>query len=292
MKLTKTYLMLALLLISVLACGCGKNHADSIVGTWVNDKDSITFSSDGRFTAFYYFMDGKWEEFEAGKFNLLQELSGSEKYFYEITDGGILILTNAVKMEDNTWAKGGISYRFVREGKDTSILNNSSKANDSFSTNEDLEKNLEVTKVEVADELVGKDTSILNDSSKTDETVSANMDSEKNQEVSMIEDTDKLEEPTNASQTEQSTYSEETALQFVKNYLKKVEHIDIDMDENMWIGSEMENNVLYFEVWAANEDGDHAMVWGDGNIDLTSAAGYYDNRTIDGPTDVLFSLYE
>ena len=80
----------------IVGCGSGSNN---IVGTWVNDNDKITFSKDGSFSAYYYFMDGEWEEFEEGKVSIIQELAGSEKYFYEI-DNGVLTLTNCVKGED------------------------------------------------------------------------------------------------------------------------------------------------------------------------------------------------
>jgi len=64
--------------------------SNSIIGTWSDDKDTITFYSDGTFKANYYWIGGNWE-IDGNKLYLTGFLTGKEGYYYKI-EGDRLIL--------------------------------------------------------------------------------------------------------------------------------------------------------------------------------------------------------
>ncbi|WP_271628701.1 YIP1 family protein [Caldicellulosiruptor sp. DIB 104C] len=63
---------------------------NSIIGTWSDDKDTITFYPDGTFKAHYYWIGGSWE-INGDKLYLTGTLTGKEGYYYKI-EGNRLIL--------------------------------------------------------------------------------------------------------------------------------------------------------------------------------------------------------
>ncbi|BCS81774.1 YIP1 family protein [Anaerocellum diazotrophicum] len=64
--------------------------SNSIIGTWSDDKDTITFNSDGTFKANYYWLGGNWE-INGNKLYLTGILTGKEGYYYKV-EGNKLIL--------------------------------------------------------------------------------------------------------------------------------------------------------------------------------------------------------
>ncbi|WPX09495.1 YIP1 family protein [Anaerocellum danielii] len=64
--------------------------SNSIIGTWSDDKDTITFNPDGTFKANYYWAGGNWE-IDGDKLYITGFLTGKEGYYYKIK-GNKLIL--------------------------------------------------------------------------------------------------------------------------------------------------------------------------------------------------------
>ncbi len=137
MKLNRIVYGFAIMLLSLLFVGCGKSEK-GLVGTWVDESDKVVFNKDGSFSSYYYFYPGEWQEFGEGQVRIIQSLLGAENYFYEISDDGVLILTNCYEL-DGEWKKGTLTYEFVREGKDLSLLDNISTPDETSET-EDISK--------------------------------------------------------------------------------------------------------------------------------------------------------
>jgi len=64
--------------------------SNDIIGTWSDEKDTITFYPDGTFKAHYYWIGGAWE-IEENKLYITATLIGKEGYYYKI-EGSRLIL--------------------------------------------------------------------------------------------------------------------------------------------------------------------------------------------------------
>ncbi|WAM34955.1 YIP1 family protein [Caldicellulosiruptor morganii] len=70
--------------------GTASFNTNSIVGTWSDDHDTITFKPDGTFKANYYWAGGNWE-IDGDKLYITGFLTGKEGYYYKIK-GNKLIL--------------------------------------------------------------------------------------------------------------------------------------------------------------------------------------------------------
>ncbi len=129
MKKIRTIIISIIALTLMLSlCACGSNSKGLSNTTWNDDEETIAFGKDGKFSATgRYFLSGSWSLSDdvEGIVLLNQGLLGTEEYYYEISDEGVLTLTNAYKdSSTGEWTKGSMIYDFVREGKSTDILNN------------------------------------------------------------------------------------------------------------------------------------------------------------------------
>lgn len=81
---------------------------NAIIGTWSDDKDTITFNPDGTFKAYYYWIGGAWE-INGNRLYLTGALTGKEGYYFRI-EGNKLIL-------DPVPGSGRSRYEFYRVNK-------------------------------------------------------------------------------------------------------------------------------------------------------------------------------